>query len=97
MNGVAELGHAGMALRTILRRLLRSTRADGDLLTEEPNGAEFGELVEELHDRYPAAPREAIEGALRASWKIGTSGWQCVRAAGEKLPEEYQWPAHLPK
>ena len=64
-------------------------------IPKEPKGAQFEELVTELLTRYPAAPREAAEAALRSVWSERMFSRRCFRLAEDALAS-FQWPAAGP-
>jgi hypothetical protein len=64
-------------------------------ITEDPGGAQFQELAVELSTRYPAAPREATEAALRSVWRKRMFSVRCLQDAEGGL-SDYQWPARRP-
>jgi hypothetical protein len=57
------------------------------VVTEQPGGAQFKEIVEELLTRYPTKTRETIEDVLRSTWKTGVFAMHCLRAAEQELPQ----------
>lgn len=66
------------------------------VITEEPDGAQFEELVADLLARYPATPRETAEAAVRSVWEKHAPSWRCLQLAEASLADEHQWPTVRP-
>jgi hypothetical protein len=48
-------------------------------ITEEPDGEQFKELLQELQARNPHENRGALEQGLRDKWRSGLRGADCRR------------------
>jgi hypothetical protein len=55
-------------------------------ITEEPDGEQFKELLQELQARNPHENRRALEQGLRDKWRAGITEAQIVDAAGSSTP-----------